>query len=133
MKPKPLAELNHFTVPIDMRRTLSLLSCKYASPPAALRRGLTVEFAFCFGSKSVAAAYGERRGQIISPSIDHSYMGASRSHCKDYCNGRSKGRYVPRDIFVDLSGKRTASSIPTERQSVRASRCDRPRRLSHSR
>jgi hypothetical protein len=32
MKPKPLAELNHFTVPINMRRTLSLFSCRCACP-----------------------------------------------------------------------------------------------------
>src|SRR5690242_9153388 len=50
MKPKPFCVLNHFTVPIDMRRTLSLLSCRYASPPAALRRGPTVEFAFVSGA-----------------------------------------------------------------------------------
>jgi hypothetical protein len=90
MKPKPFAELNHFTVPIDMRRTLSLHKLTKCTPARCWTQRTDRRICIDFRSKSLAGAFKVSGAAKSSVRLSTRYKWALRAvFARPICNAQA--------------------------------------------
>src|SRR3954471_5989868 len=115
MKPKPLVELNHLTVPWDMGATFAGVAMLTAKHEAARRSGIASEY-----RRRPLELRGRPSRQSVYRPLQHGRFGR---HLQGRATPLPIGRPPAKD--VDEITPRDASAIPGSRRRVRTRRNER--------